>query len=148
MGKSLLERLQPILQSTLLWGCACMFATITLTVIAVTVHDFRWTLGIAWPFAVVGVWEFARLFFTKRRTVVLSTFAGAIISAIIVGWMYFDLAPNPQPPEPPSPSAPQPDFVEKLRRATPQELRALTSGVSGELRIFQNEISVRNDQLW
>jgi hypothetical protein len=56
------------LQSTFLWGCICMVATIVFAVVAVMIHDVRWLLIFAWPFATFAVWEFARAF-SKRRAI-------------------------------------------------------------------------------
>jgi hypothetical protein len=106
------ERLQAILQSTLLWGSACMFATIVLTVVAVMVHDFRWISGLAWPFAIVAIWEFSRLYFSRRAVVISVTLVSGLTSAALLGWLYFALAPSetlspiPQPPSPPKATTP------------------------------------------
>ena len=43
------------LQSTFLWGCICMVATIFFAVVAVMIHDVRWLLIFAWPFATFAV---------------------------------------------------------------------------------------------
>jgi hypothetical protein len=107
MEKSAYERLQNILQSTLLWGSVCMFATIVLTVVAVMVHDFRWILGLAWPFAAAAIWEFSRLYFSRRTIIIAVTSVFSMASAALLGWLYLALAPSevlPPPPPPPPPS--------------------------------------------
>jgi hypothetical protein len=86
--------LQAALQSTLFWGCVAMVAAIVLAVAAAMIHDFRWGLIFAWPFAVLAVWEFVR-YFSKKKIVVRST-AGAsvVIFGALLGWLYSALAPS------------------------------------------------------
>jgi len=97
MEKSFSERLQDLLQSTLFWGSACMFATIVLTVVAVMIHDARWLLFVAWPFAGFAVWEFARLIFSRRIIVIAVTMALSLGSAALLGWLYIALVPAETP---------------------------------------------------
>jgi hypothetical protein len=87
------SRLQSALQSTLFWGCLCMVATIVLTVVAVMIHDFRWILVFAWPFAGVAVWEIARVIFTSRFVVRAITAVATVISGAMLLWLYAALAP-------------------------------------------------------
>ena len=94
MEKSLSDRLQALLQSTLFWGSACMFATIVLTVVAVMIHDARWLLFVAWPFACFAVWEFARLIFPRRRIATAVTVALNFGAAALLGWLYVAIAPT------------------------------------------------------
>ena len=82
------------LQSTFLWGCICMVATIVFAVVAVIIHDVRWLLIFAWPFATFAVWEFARAF-SKRRAIIQSwTVTAALLAAFLLGWLYWALAPT------------------------------------------------------
>jgi hypothetical protein len=86
---------QSALQSTFFWGCVALVAAIVFTVLAAMIHDIRWLLVLAWPFAVFAAWEFARTC-TKRSDVVRAvTNASAIIAGVGLGWLYFALAPSP-----------------------------------------------------
>ena len=93
MANETASRFQAALQSTLLWGALCMVATIILAVVAVMIHDFRWILGFAWPFAAVAVWEFTRIIFTRKGMVALVTGVGTIASGSLLLWLYFALVP-------------------------------------------------------
>ena len=82
------------LQSTFLWGCICVVATIVFAVVAVMIHDVRWLLIFAWPFATFAVWEFARAF-SKRRAIIQGwTVTAALLAAFLLGWPYWALAPT------------------------------------------------------
>jgi hypothetical protein len=116
------SRLQSALQSTLFWGSLCMFATIVLTVVAVMIHDFRWILGFAWPFAAVAVWEFARVVFTSRFVVLTTTGVATVISGAMLLWLYAALAPLEMPgyvaAETPSVTAPPTPSPAKIITST------------------------------
>jgi hypothetical protein len=96
MANGASSRLQDALQSTLFWGALCMFATIVLTVVAVMIHDFRWILGFAWPFAAVAAWEFSRIIFARRLAVLATTAVSMVASGALLLWLYFALAPPPE----------------------------------------------------
>jgi hypothetical protein len=97
------SRLQAALQSTLLWGALCMFATIVLTVVAVMIHDFRWILALAWPFAAVAIWEFGRIIFSRKIVAAYLTGTATIVSGLLLLWLYFALAPSAILDNPPQP---------------------------------------------
>jgi hypothetical protein len=88
--------LQAALQSTLFWGALCMCATIVLTVVAVMIHDFRWILMFAWPFAAVAAWEFSRTIFVRKVVVLSATGISTAVSGALLFWLYFALAPPPE----------------------------------------------------
>jgi hypothetical protein len=81
-------------QSTFFWGCAGAVLAIVLTVVAAMAHDIRWLLGIAWPFAMFAIWEFARTWFAKRVHIVAITGAGMILSGLLLGCLYRSLSPT------------------------------------------------------
>jgi len=90
---SLPSRLQSGLQSTLFWGSLSMVAAIVIAVVAAVIHDIRWILIFAWPFAVFAAWEFARNLSSKTSVVRTSTaVAGLILAALLYG-LYVSLAP-------------------------------------------------------
>jgi hypothetical protein len=61
---------------------------------AVMIHDVRWLLIFAWPFATFAVWEFARAF-SKRRAIIQGwTVTAALLAAFLLGWLYWALAPT------------------------------------------------------
>ena len=78
-------------ESPLLWGCASTVVTIVIGVLAVMLRDARWLLTLAWPFATVACWEFAR---TKNvRHVGRWTTFGSAVAAVALEWLYWALAP-------------------------------------------------------
>ena len=87
-------RLQPALQSTFFWGCIAMVAAIVLAVVAAMIHDIRWVLIFAWPFAIFAAWEFARICSTKKSVVLSAAGIAIVITGVLLGWLYFALAPT------------------------------------------------------
>jgi hypothetical protein len=89
--------------SPVFWGCASAFITIIVTVIAAMTKDLRWLLAVAWPFAALTVWEFARTWGSSRR-IKWVTSGGSGVAAIALVALYFWLAPE----VPPIPTAHEP----------------------------------------
>jgi hypothetical protein len=88
------SRVQSALQSTLLWGCISTALAILIAVVAAMIHDIRWALFAAWPFAVFAVWEFTR-HFSENKFVVQSITGGSVIFfVILLGRLYAALAPG------------------------------------------------------
>jgi hypothetical protein len=79
-------------QSTLLWGCVGAVLTIVLTVVAAMIKDLRFLLIVAWPFAIIAGWEFARAANLKRVRFV--TIIGAAFSALMLLGLDIYLKPN------------------------------------------------------
>jgi hypothetical protein len=80
-------------QSTFFWGCAGSVLAIILTVVAAMSHDDRWLLLFAWPFAAFAIWEFARTWSISRNIIWSITFLGAVLSGLLLVWLYMSLAP-------------------------------------------------------
>jgi hypothetical protein len=87
------NQLQVALQSTLFWGCIGAVMAIVLMVIAAMMHDVRWVLAFAWPFAVFAAWEFARTCLDRKTAIWIATGIAAVVSGAFLGWLYFALAP-------------------------------------------------------
>jgi hypothetical protein len=71
-----------------------MAATIVLAVVAAMIHDIRWILIFAWPFASFAGWEFARTCSINKALVLTVTIAATIFSAMLLGWLYVTLDPT------------------------------------------------------
>jgi hypothetical protein len=88
--------LRRVLDSAPLWGSLAVVFTLVPTVIAAMMHDIRWLLWFAWPFAVFFFWEFARTCTKRRAVIAMTTSIAAIGTASFWGWLYVTLAPEPQ----------------------------------------------------
>jgi lysylphosphatidylglycerol synthetase-like protein (DUF2156 family) len=87
------SQLQLAIQSTAFWGCVGAFMAIVLMVVAAMMHDVRWVLAFAWPFAVFAAWEFARTCSSRKRIVNSVTGISVIVTGALLGWLYLALAP-------------------------------------------------------
>jgi hypothetical protein len=85
---------QIALQSTFLWGCVGVAGAVVLAVVAAMIHDIRWVLIFAWPFAGFAVWEFARTIYRSKVKIYGATSAGALLTGALLAWLYFALAPT------------------------------------------------------
>jgi hypothetical protein len=74
----------PWYQSTLFWGCVGAFLAIVLTVLAAMMHDVRWVLAFAWPFAAFAAWEFARTYFSRKIVIWTTTGIVALVSGFFL----------------------------------------------------------------
>jgi hypothetical protein len=98
------SNLETALQSPIFWGCFSTTIAIVLSVVAAMIHDVRWILAVAWPFAGFAVFEFARICSKRKSIVWSSTGMGTVASAILLGWLYVELAPVESPSIKVSPS--------------------------------------------
>lgn len=75
-------------------GGVALFATIVLGVVVAMRHDVRWLLALAWPCAIVVIYETARICAVSRRRKLWITISGALMSMVALLWLYSDLAPT------------------------------------------------------
>jgi len=84
-------------------------ATLMAIVIGVVIamrHDVRWLLALAWPCAIVMVWEFTRIVAASKVRVRWVTLCGAVVSGAALLVLYVALAPSDGVLPPPSAEAP------------------------------------------
>lgn len=86
----------PLRQSTLLWGSLGVFASIVLAVMAAVKHDLRWLLGIAYPFAVLIIFEVVGYLPLSKRTRIASTIVASVAVAGGLGRLYSAWTPTPE----------------------------------------------------
>jgi len=92
---SMLGHMGSALQSTLFWGALSTVIAIVLTVVGVVMHDIRWLLLGAWPFATIAGWEFWRISFSgSSRAVWPATFITSIVAAAVLWLLYIGLEPS------------------------------------------------------
>jgi hypothetical protein len=115
-GNQQSRQVQAALQSTLFWGCFATVATIVLAVVAAMIHDIRWVLLFAWPFAAFAAWEFARVCSARKGLIRLATSISTLVSGVLLGWLYFALTPAEQP----SPQAMNSPVVAPAQGAAPK----------------------------
>jgi hypothetical protein len=81
-------------RNPLIQFCASAVIAILLTVLGIKLKDVGWLLIGAWPFATLAVWELARPLGLQRWALWSVFGAGAVISAVFLGWLYASLVPR------------------------------------------------------
>lgn len=90
--------LRRALESPVIGLFAALFFAIVIGVVIAMRHDVRWLLIFAWPCAIAIVYETTRIFSTRSdwKCIIIGIFA--LISGVLLIWLYLILAPETEVP--------------------------------------------------